>query len=233
MSEDATGGDGADGGRGSTVRRRIMSQRQTERMTMVLTPKEFRRSPPGLVLFRMVEHPMTQVLLMVLLVVTLFLPDIWVVANPDESQDAVLNSLLMVSFVLFMFEIAVRLLVSRKYRTSLFFAMDLLGTLSILMDISWILSGKVTRGVNLSTLRAARMAKIAAESGRLMKLLRVFKCAPSLFLHPASSLVFSLLPPFHAHPHVPHVPSPSRRSFSVPPRHALSLCLSPSPTLTH
>ena len=88
MSEDATGGDGADGGRGSTVRRRIMSQRQTERMTMVLTPKEFRRSPPGLVLFRMVEHPMTQVLLMVLLVVTLFLPDIWVVANPDESQDA-------------------------------------------------------------------------------------------------------------------------------------------------
>ena len=72
------------------------------------------------------------------------------------------------------------LFIARKeYRTSFFFCMDVLGTLSILLDIT--MDAGLTASIgdatetDVSVLRAARLAKIGAKSGRLAKLVRLFR----------------------------------------------------------
>ena len=81
------------------------------------------------------------------------------------------------SFVFFILEMVCLSIARKAYRMSFFFCMDMLGTLSILLDITMIARqiqklGNITDG---SVLRAARVAKIGAKSGRLAKLVRLFR----------------------------------------------------------
>ena len=79
-----------------------------------------------------------QLFLGVLLLLSLFLAESWVLGNAPDSQNDTLYSILMVIFVLFALETIALSLVQPKYFLSFFFWMDLVGTLSILLDVGWI-----------------------------------------------------------------------------------------------
>lgn len=134
---------------------------------------------------RILNDNWTQGILALALFVSLFLPDLWIISNPDNNADITLNIILVLTFVLFVLEVIVTSIVREEYFNSFFFWMDILGTLSILIDMTWI-SNSVTvlqaNADNGTTLRAARVAKLGAKSGRLAKLVKLFK-----FLTPDSA----------------------------------------------
>lgn len=134
---------------------------------------------------KILNHNITQGILALALVVSLFLPDLWVISNPDNDADIALNVILVITFVLFVLEVVVTTIAREEYFNSFFFWMDILGTLSILIDITWIsnsVSMLQANADNGTTLRAARVAKLGAKSGRLAKLVKLFK-----FLNPDSN----------------------------------------------
>ena len=87
--------------------------------------------------------------------------------------------ILLTSFVFFVIEMVCLCIARREYRGSFFFCMDMLGTVSILLDVTMfarMVNNWSADGVNDgSVLRAARVAKIGAKSGRLAKLVRLFR----------------------------------------------------------
>ena len=169
----------------------------------------------------MIKSNVMQTLLTVMLLVTLFLPDTWILIDPPNSADVALNvvrvallnpahvwvrrqqdvrphaqvralmvscpraalfpaQILIFSFVAFTLEMTVLFIIKPDYRKSFFFAMDVLGTLSILLDVTMIARAaiEVTQNSGVTdgaVLRAARLAKIGAKSGRLAKLVRIFR----------------------------------------------------------
>lgn len=120
-----------------------------------------------------------QLFLSVLLVMSLFLPDAWVLGNAPSSSDPVLYIILIIIFVIFLLESTIMSIVNPDYFLSFFFWMDVIGTLSIILDIGWIADEFLPNDSNLSQkgslLRAARAAKLGARYGRLMRLLKFVK----------------------------------------------------------
>lgn len=120
-----------------------------------------------------------QLFLSVLLVISLFLSDSWVLGNAPTSSDPVLFIILIIIFAIFLLESAIVSAVNPDYFLSFFFWMDVIGTLSIILDIGWIADEFMPSDSNLSQkgslLRAARAAKLGARYGRLMRLLKFVK----------------------------------------------------------
>ena len=120
-----------------------------------------------------------------MLIVSLFLPDIWIISNPSNVYDDVLYGFLTGIFIIFIFELIILSLVTEGYFLSFFFFMDLLGTLSMILDIGWMSEGIFPDGTgsssNTSILRAARAAKLGARYGRIMRLLKLMKLFDFLF----------------------------------------------------
>ena len=118
----------------------------------------------------------TQLFLGVLLMVSLFLNESWVLGNATNSSDDALYSILSFVFIIFLLESVILSFVQPKYFMGFFFWMDILGTFSILFDIGWIadtiFSGS---GNSTSILRATRAAKLGARYGRLMRILKLMK----------------------------------------------------------
>lgn len=113
----------------------------------------------------------------VLLMTSLFINESWVLGNANEDSDDALYGILTFVFVCFCFESVVLSVVQRGYFLSFFFWMDVIGTLSIILDIGWIADTFLTTGSGNSTsiLRATRAAKLGARYGRLMRLLKLMK----------------------------------------------------------
>ena len=120
-----------------------------------------------------------QLFLSILLIMSLFMPDAWVLGNAPTSSDPVLYIILIIIFVVFILESTIMSIVNPDYFLSFFFWMDVIGTLSIILDIGWIADEFLPSDSNLSQrgslLRAARAAKLGARYGRLMRLLKFVK----------------------------------------------------------
>lgn len=123
----------------------------------------------------LLDHRATSLALSTALVLSLFFADTWVIINPPTSADVAINSILMVVVLLFVFEIAANLYCRPAYniRTGVFW-MDVLGTLSVLIDISWIINLDSASG-NATAVRAARVAKLGTKTSRLARLVKMFK----------------------------------------------------------
>jgi len=131
-----------------------------------------------------INHNVTQVALGVMLIVSLFLVDIWVLANPSNDADVFREVILTLAFVMFVFECAGLSLVRSSYLYSFFWYMDILGTASMLLDLDWVgirIEDSGQAGDSTNLLRAARAAKIGAKSGRLAKLMRLFRVLALFF----------------------------------------------------
>jgi hypothetical protein len=108
------------------------------------------------------------------------LADIWVIIDVD--QDAVLDAMLIIFLLGFTLEFVVQVIgFWRAYLFTFFFYMDLLGTFSLLLDISYFrenAGGKSGMGGNAVIMRAARAAKLGARAGRFTRLLKLLRFLP-------------------------------------------------------
>ena len=120
-----------------------------------------------------------QLMLGVLLIVSLFLPDAWVLGDAPDSSNTALDVILILIFAVFAMESIVLTICNPDYFNSFFFWCDVVGTLSILLDIELFTSlysgGNESANQSGALLRAARAAKVGARYGRLMRLLKFIK----------------------------------------------------------
>jgi hypothetical protein len=128
--------------------------------------------------FNTLNEPGPQLFLGALLMLTLFMADSWVLGNaPDSSNDSLYGVLLAI-FIIFSIECITLSIVQEGYFPYFFFWMDLVGTVSIILDIGWIVNLFIPSGAvsaSGSVLRATRAAKLGARYGRLLRLLRLLK----------------------------------------------------------
>ena len=125
---------------------------------------------------KFLDHWAVQGVLGLALFVTLFLPDLWVIINAHNEWDILLNLVLILFFVVFTLEIFLTSFAREEYWLSAFFWMDIIGTLSIIIDLTWVAEVFANSGgADPGTLRAARVAKLGAKAGRLAKLTKMFK----------------------------------------------------------
>mmetsp|Transcript_117624 Transcript_117624/g.305224 ORF Transcript_117624/g.305224 Transcript_117624/m.305224 type:complete len:897 (+) Transcript_117624:2-2692(+) len=103
----------------------------------------------------------------------------WVLFDiPDDPGNAVLDALMLIVMVLFFLELIAQSIVEhREYPFSSFFWMDILGTFSMVFEISFMLgvAGQINTADNNmegALLRAVRATKVAARAGRLTKILK-------------------------------------------------------------
>jgi hypothetical protein len=137
------------------------------------TPRWMKKS------FKFMDSGEVQLFLGVLLMLSLFLADSWAVGNAPDSQNEVMYAILMFVVVVFSFEVVILSIVADGYFNGFFFWMDLLGTISILLDIGWI-SDSFSSGQSVrrgSVLRATRAAKLGARYGRILRLMKLMKLA--------------------------------------------------------
>jgi len=118
-----------------------------------------------------------QGILGVLLILSLFLTDMCIIFNLHEDNQVYIDSIMLIIFIAFILECTALVIAKEKYFLGFFFWMDVLGTLSMILDISWFSDelGLGAAGGDANLLRAARSAKVGAKSGRLAKLTKLFK----------------------------------------------------------
>jgi len=108
----------------------------------------------------------------------------WQIFNvPDDPGNAILDVIMVVTTLCFLVDLFTLWRADPQYLWSFFFFMDILGTASMVFEISFLLSpaGEINTpdsAVNGMVMRAARIAKLGARSGRLLKLL---KCLTFIF----------------------------------------------------
>eukprot|EP00929_Paragymnodinium_shiwhaense_P055348 TRINITY_DN27732_c0_g3_i1.p1 TRINITY_DN27732_c0_g3~~TRINITY_DN27732_c0_g3_i1.p1 ORF type:complete len:852 (+),score=239.92 TRINITY_DN27732_c0_g3_i1:154-2709(+) len=104
----------------------------------------------------------------VALLLALFLPYVWAIADiKDDPGLIVLDLLMFIIFFLFVAEALIRSVAEKSYPLSFFFWMDIVGTLSMLFEISWIAGAD--SNTDTVFMRTARTAKLGARAGRLVK----------------------------------------------------------------
>jgi len=120
---------------------------------------------------------------MLVVLCALFLTDIYGVAQAPENTS--LDIVLMGCFLFFLAELLANTLTIESYLSSFFFWMDIIGTASIIFDISVLLGKDVTQrersgehsvgSDNAVFARASRAAKQAARAGRMSRLLKLLR----------------------------------------------------------
>lgn len=151
----------------------VATEDERHTVTNVTKPKTLKKQ-----IAKIMDTGQMQLFLGVLLMISLFMPDAWILGNPSDDANIALDVILILVFVVFALESIILSLVKDDYLWSFFFWCDIIGTISILLDIEMINSlwtgddGQASSG---ALLRAARAAKIGARYGRLMRLLKLMK----------------------------------------------------------
>lgn len=120
----------------------------------------------------------------VALLLALFLPDIWVLADRHTNVD--LDVVLTIIFLAFCFEFVIQCVATYNiYIGSFFFYMDILGALSLLLDMTYVgvqalIQSMGGVGNQVVIMRAARIAKLGARVGRFTKLVKLLRFLPGL-----------------------------------------------------
>ena len=129
--------------------------------------------------FDIMDSTMMQSILGILLILSLFMPDLWILANTNDDADSALFGILTFVLVVFVLETVILSWCQEGYYNSFFFWMDTIGTISIVLDIGWIADAFMPEDTDAtqkgSLLRAARAAKLGARYGRIMRLLKLMK----------------------------------------------------------
>mmetsp|Transcript_91606 Transcript_91606/g.142943 ORF Transcript_91606/g.142943 Transcript_91606/m.142943 type:complete len:977 (+) Transcript_91606:52-2982(+) len=130
------------------------------------------------------DNKIYKIIMGVSLVFALVAVNLWQIFNiPDDPGNVILDTLMMLVLFAFMLDLAILCFADYGYIGSFFFWMDVMGSCSLVFDISFFLgtAGQMNTpqaDVDPGLLRAARTAKLGTRSGRLLKLL---KCLPFIF----------------------------------------------------
>lgn len=128
---------------------------------------------------RINKNNLFQSIMFACLIFALFLPDMWVLCN--IVADAALDVLLLVILGLFFCEFTVQVVgLWSTYVGSFFFFMDLVGVLSVPLDLSMVVGSLPQSLDNAVVMRAARMAKLGARAGRFTKLVKLLRFLPGM-----------------------------------------------------
>lgn len=125
-----------------------------------------------------------QFIMFMALLFALFLPDVWILANRPTNSD--LDIILTLVLGMFLFELFVQLIgTTRTYANSFFFYTDILGAVSVLLDLHYVGGGMLgLDGAQVSqnsvVMRAARVAKLGARAGRFTKLVKLLRFLPGM-----------------------------------------------------
>ena len=118
-----------------------------------------------------IESKATQIFFMIpLIVVSIFLYDSWIIANPPDSENGAMNGALIAIASIFFIEIMYYFYYEGSYRFSWFILLDFAATASLLLDLTWI-----DQDISSSThyLGETRAAKLFARYGRIMRLIKL------------------------------------------------------------
>ena len=128
-------------------------------------------------MFLLLESFPIQALLMTCLFLSLFFADVWIMENPPNSADVGKDVILTTVLVLFLIETTMYSVCQEAYFLGFYFWMDVIGTLSIILDLSYVTDLFDTRQGKRtgSYLRAVRAAKLGARYGRLMRFFKFMK----------------------------------------------------------
>lgn len=117
---------------------------------------------------------------------SMFMGDVFVAFQVPGNIE--LNIILSLAFLYFVFEFVGLTVTEASYPFSFFFWMDILGTLSMAFDISYMFGSDATRPVlltddyaassNVNVVRAARAARLGARAGRLTRVLKILRFLP-------------------------------------------------------
>ncbi|CAL1151461.1 unnamed protein product, partial [Cladocopium goreaui] len=116
----------------------------------------------------------------VVLFMALYLPDIYVITDSDYLS---LDVLLTLIFIFFSTDCAIQVIgFGKAYICSFFFIMDVIGTLSLLVEFSAVKTQMQANNLtqNSVVMRATRAAKIGARAGRLTRLVKLMRFLPFL-----------------------------------------------------
>lgn len=116
----------------------------------------------------------------VVLFMALYLPDIYVITDSDYLS---LDVLLTLIFIFFSTDCAIQVIgFGKAYICSFFFIMDVIGTLSLLVEFSAVKTQMQANNLTQSSvvMRATRAAKIGARAGRLTRLVKLMRFLPFL-----------------------------------------------------
>lgn len=121
-----------------------------------------------------------QTFMAALLMISLFMPDGWILGNASDTEQDSLYAVLLSVFILFMVETTIMSLFIKGYLFSFYFWMDIVGNFSMIIDIGWISDSFIpanTIATQGSVVRATRAAKLGARYGRLLRLMRIVRLA--------------------------------------------------------
>jgi len=127
---------------------------------------------------------------MTCLLIALFFCEIWKIFQVSTNTE--LDIILTVVFAVFAMEFIGLCLTDASYLFGFFFWMDILGTLSMVFDISFMAGSDVTEAYrvsnkasnnneNVTVVRAARAARLGARAGRISRMLKILRFLPFLF----------------------------------------------------
>jgi hypothetical protein len=119
----------------------------------------------------------------VLLLISLFLPDSWILGNAPEYTNDVMSGIMLAIFVLFTVEFSLLYYAQDGYAWTVYFWLDIIGNLSLIIDISWIGGQFIPESAqqnDASVIRAVRAARLGARYGRLLRLIRILRVFRSL-----------------------------------------------------
>lgn len=102
------------------------------------------------------------------LLISLFFPYFWVIFVLPETYDIILNVVLVTLISLFAIEIAAEVVEEDGYLFSFFFWADVVGSLSLLFETTWLID--LFHGKSVHALRAARSAKLGIKANEIFRL---------------------------------------------------------------
>lgn len=121
------------------------------------------------------------------LLIALFMPDMWVLCGMNSNEE--IDAILTVVMVMFTVELFCLSAIDAYYFLSFFMIMDIVGTISMIFDITYMFGADNTQAKsgldsgqeeNLMLLRATRAARVGARAGRLSRVLRILRFLPFL-----------------------------------------------------
>lgn len=126
------------------------------------------------------------VVMSIALVLALLMSDVWVIAGVNDNL--VIDIVLTIVMVLFVIEFVLLSVTDAPYLLSFFWLMDIVGTVSMVFDLSYMYGQDATReqvadgdsASRFMLLRAARAARVGARAGRLSRVLRFLRFLPFL-----------------------------------------------------
>jgi hypothetical protein len=123
------------------------------------------------------NHKYTNLIFMFVSIYSLFADDIRLVAS-YKSADPVFSTFAILVFLIFSVEIILTFLIDERYICGLYFWIDLVSTLSMLLDVHWIYDSiyELARNdLSVALKQIGRGGRVAARAFRLLRFMRTLK----------------------------------------------------------